>query len=265
MKRFLGYVSASLLAMSLTACGGSESIASVAALSADAPVTTLSVAAAPAVTAESVPSATVRELPADEVLAAPTSLVATTSSPPTVEEILESLQVPSGTFVDSDQVQTVKVAPGQSGVVLTSFSRTEKVGEGYGIGNRGVTQLVFVNRSNTSIFAILDLSKAVTLHYGEEDMFQTAHYYVTPWFTDKGNGLIVTFFQPWYGQIPMSTITSTFRLTAKISSIASSGSLQLELVHVQAAEVTAKYAVDQSAPRTLVIDPTYVPPFPGKG
>lgn len=185
---------------------------------------------------------------------------------PTNEEILDSLAVPSGLFVNSNSEETVKAFPGQSNVTLVSFSRTEKFVEDYGFTNQPVSQLVFVNRSDTNIQDVLEASN-VHLKYGYMDMSTTTWYYMETWKTDKGSGLTVTFYGGWYGDVPNIGVGMPFRLEAIIKDTApADSSVALELIHVRTGKVTADYSIDNNGPmRTIVIDPTYVPVYSGKG
>jgi hypothetical protein len=134
---------------------------------------------------------------------------------PTNGEILDSLIIPSGLFVNSNSEGTVKAAPGQPQVTLISFSRTEKFIENYGFSNQPVNQLVFANRSDTNIQDVLD-AWDVHLKYGYQDMSPTIWYYVETWKTDKGSGLTVTFYGGWYGEVPNIGVGMPFRLEATI-------------------------------------------------
>jgi hypothetical protein len=186
---------------------------------------------------------------------------------PTTGEVLDSLKETYGSIVDSDSSGTFAIAPGQTNVTLTAFSRVEKYKEYIGAGHQGVTQLVFINRSDTNMANVVD-SGNVRLKFGGQDLYDVAPYYTLTWKNDTGSGLIVTFLSAWYGQVPLNGIVDLFSLEANyIKMTATRGmTVDLELINVETGNTTVKYEVGPvSTKRILVVDPDFIPVYYGKG
>jgi len=211
-------------------------------------------------------------VPSVGVSATSTALVATETPPtlfskddgvaavlPTTAEVLESLKVLNGGFIDSDMKEIVTVAPGQIDVTFTSFSRIEKYSKHFSTGNQAVTQLVFLNHGGLDVQQVLHTLE-IKFMYGNQEMFPTAKYYIESWKTEKGNGLMITFYVPWHGQVPFSEFVVPFRLVGKIPLTVPNGTIELELIHVQTGNVSVEYSIDQEdSPRTIMVDPRLTP------